>query len=66
MLKAADPFVLHLQYASRNTRIVLIIVTPKDVMGGKLIDYVLHDLCGHLQGEMKTQLVKYLILHTYI
>lgn len=51
MLKAADPFVLHLEYASSNTRIILVIVTPKDVVCGKLIDYVLHDLGGHLRRE---------------
>lgn len=49
MLKAADPFILHLEYAASNTRIILIIVTPKDVVCGKLIDYVLHDLGGHLR-----------------
>lgn len=51
MLKAADPFVLHLEYASSNTRIILIIVAPEDVMCGKLIDYVLHDLGGHLRAR---------------
>jgi len=51
ILEAAYPLVLHLQNASCDAGVVLVIVAPKDVVCGKLIDYILHDLRRDLKAK---------------
>lgn len=44
ILKAAYPLVLHLENTSCDAGVVLIVVAPEDVVRGKLINYILHNL----------------------
>lgn len=49
VLEAAYPLVLHLQNASCDAGIVLVVLPPKNIMSGELVDYILHDLGGNLK-----------------